>query len=142
MFTLAGKLDRPDSSTGRLNMEIGELQLARQTVAGQVLSVAKLNEATDELFDRISVNAWIRNRRMVFDEVFLSGPRSLLKGAGSLDLQSGQVMLDFTVSPARGSKDPSFLQSLALALSSAIVKVEVRGPIDNPTINSASLAEP
>jgi hypothetical protein len=142
VFTLAGKLDRPDSSTGRLNMEIGELQLARQTVAGQVLSAAKLNEASDELFDRISVNAWVRNRQMVFDEVFMSGPRSLLKGAGSLDLQSGQVMLDFTVSPARGSKDPSFLQSLALALSSAIVKVEVRGPIDNPTVNSSPTTEP
>ena len=142
VFTLAGKLDRPESSTGRLNMEIGQLQMARQTVAGQVLSAVKRKDAIDELFDRINVNAWIRNRRMVFDEVYMSGSRSLLKGAGFLDLQSRQVALDFTLTSARGGKDPSFLESLALALTSAIVKVEVRGPIDNLTINSSSATEP
>ncbi len=142
VFTLAGKLDRPESSTGRLNMEIGQLQMAQQTVAGQVLSAVKRKDAIDELFDRIHVNAWIRNRKMVFDEVYMSGARSLLKGAGSLDLQTKQIAIDFTVTSARGGKDPSFLESLALALSSAIVKVEVRGPLDNLTINSIPVNEP
>jgi hypothetical protein len=141
VFTLAGRLGQMESSLGRLHMEIGDLRLAHRTLTGKVLTAVQLTDPRDSLFDQIFVNAWIRNRQMVFDEVYMSGARSLLKGQGYLDLRTGQVHLDFTVSPGKGSKDPSFLESLALALGSTLVKVEVRGPLDNPVINSSQLQE-
>ncbi len=141
VFTLSGQLGRNESSLGRLHMEIRDLQLAKRTLTGKVLSAVKLHETTDYLFDQIFVDAWIRGNQMVFDEVYMAGARSLLKGQGNLDLRSGQVHLDFTVSPGKGTKDPSFLESLALALGSTLVKVEVRGPMDNPTIHSSGSQE-
>ena len=135
-FTAAGILGRKGSSIGRLNISITDMELARRSLLGKVLTAMQLNEPTDFIFSGMTVAAYLKESEIVFEQVYMSGRSMVLAGSGRLDLNTNEVDLDFTASGKRITSEPSFLESLAKGLGSAVVKVEVRGDVEKPDIRT------
>jgi len=135
-FTAAGILGRKGSSIGRLNISITDMELARRSLLGKVLTAMQLDEPTDFIFSGMTVAAYLKESEIVFERVYMSGRSMVLAGSGRLDLNTNEVDLDFTASGKRITSEPSFLESLAKGLGSAVVKVEVRGDVEKPDIQT------
>jgi hypothetical protein len=139
VFTAAGILGQKDSRIGRLNINIRDMELTRRSLLGKVLTTMQLNEPTDFIFSGMTVTGYLRKSQIIFEQVYMSGKSMVLAGNGKLDLDSNEVDLDFTASGKRITSEPSFLESLAKGLGSAVVKVEVRGDVEKPDITTTTL---
>jgi len=138
-FTAVGILGQKASSIGRLNASITDMELARRSLLGKVLTALQLAEPTDFIFSDMTVAAYLKESEIVFEEVYMSGKSTVLAGSGRLDLDSNEIVLDLTASGKKITSEPSFLESLAKGLGSAVVKVEVRGDIEKPDIQTKTL---
>jgi len=135
-FTAAGKLGQKASGIGRLNISITDMELAKRSLLGKVLTAMQLNNPTDFIFSGMTVAAYLKENEIVFEQVYMSGKSMVLAGSGRLDLDSNQIVLDLTASGKMITSEPSFLESLAKGLGSAVVKVEVRGDAEKPNIQT------
>jgi len=138
-FTTAGQLGQKGSGIGRLNINITDMELARRSLLGKVLTTMQLNDPTDFIFSGMTVAAYLKESEIVLEQVYMSGKSMVLAGSGQLDLDTNQIVLDLTASGKRITSEPSFLESLAKGLGSAVVKVEVRGNIEKPLIKTKTL---
>lgn len=139
VFTATGTLGQKGSGIGRLDIRITDMELARRSLLGKVLTTMQLDEPTDFIFSDMTVAAYLKEGEIVLEEVYMSGKSTVLAGSGRLDLDSNEIVLDLTASGKRITSDPSFLESLAKGLGSAVVKVEVRGDIEKPDIQTKTL---
>ncbi|HIJ71957.1 MAG TPA: hypothetical protein HPP87_11435 [Planctomycetes bacterium] len=135
-FTAAGRLGKKASSMGRLNINITDMKLARRSLLGKVLTAMQLDDPTDFIFSGMTVAAYLKESEIVFERVYMSGKSMVLAGSGRLDLESNEIVLDLNASGKRITSKPSFLESLAKGLGSAVVKVEVRGDVEKPNIQT------
>ena len=99
----------------------------------------QLDEPTDFIFSDMTVEAYLKESDIVFEQVYMSGRSMVLQGSGRLDLKKNDVDLDFTAFGKRITSEPSFLESLAKGLGSAVVKVEVHGNVEEPGIQTTTL---
>jgi len=134
-----GTLGLPNAATGRLKVNISGLKLARRSLTGKVLGALQLSDPDDYIFNDISADAYLKNNNLVFDNLYLSGRSTVLKGRGRLNLQTNQVDLVFNTFGGELTSSPSFLESLAKGLGAAVTKVEVTGHINSPTIKTTTL---
>jgi hypothetical protein len=139
VFSAAGTLDRKASSIGRLSVSVSDMALARRSLLGKVLTAMQLNKPTDFIFSDMTVEAYLKESEIVFEKVYMSGHSMVLQGSGRLDLKKNDVDLDFTAFGRRITSEPSFLESLAKGLGSAVVKVEVHGNVEEPDIQTTAL---
>jgi hypothetical protein len=139
VFSAAGTLGRDASSIGRLNVSVSNMALARRSLLGKVLTTMQLDNPTDFIFSDMTVVAYLKESEIVFEEVYMSGHSMVLQGSGRLDLENDNVDLDFTSFGKKMTSEPSFLESLAKGLGSAVVKVEVHGNVEEPDIQTTTL---
>ncbi len=137
--SVKGLLGSKDSGVGRLNVNVREMTLAKRSLLGKILTALQMNEPTDFIFSDMAIDAYIRKNKLIFERVYMSGENTVLLGSGQLDLKSNKVRLDFNAAGGEITHDPSFLESLAKGLGSAVIKVEVRGDIDDPQIDTTAL---
>ena len=136
VFSAAGTLGRKGTSIGRLNISISDMELARRSLLGKVITTMQLNDPTDFIFSGMTVAAYLKENEIVFEQVYMSGESMVLQGNGRLDLENNDIDLDFIASGKRVTSEPSFLESLAKGLGSAVVKVEVHGDVEHPNIET------
>lgn len=137
--SVKGLLGKKNSGVGRLNVNVCEMTMAKRSLLGKVLTSLQMNEPTDFIFSDMVIDAYIKGNKLIFERVYMSGQNTVLLGSGELDLKSNEVRLDFNASGGEITHNPSFLESLAKGLGSAVIKVEVRGDIDNPRIKTTTL---
>lgn len=138
-FNAVGVLGDRNSSIGRLNIAASDMTLAKRSFMGKVLASMQMTKATDYIFSDMSVEAYLKRRVIVFEQIYMSGNSMVMRGTGTLSLDTNDVDLEFSAFGGRIDPDPSFLESLAKGLGSAMVKVEVRGKFDDPTIKTTTL---
>jgi hypothetical protein len=124
---------------GRLNIGIRDMQLARRSLLGKILAAMQLNNPTDYIFSDMSVDAFVKGNDLVFQEVYMSGKSSVLLGKGIIDLKNDALDLEFSSYGSVVTSHPSFLETLARGLGSAVIKVEVYGSVDQPRIVTTPL---
>ncbi|MHC5060024.1 MAG: translocation/assembly module TamB domain-containing protein [Planctomycetota bacterium] len=137
VFSSAGTLGRKGTSIGRLNVKVRDMELARRSLLGKMVTAMQLNDPTDFIFSGMTAEAYLKKSKIVFEQVYMSGESMVMQGSGQLDLENNNVVLDFTASGKKITSDPSFLESLAKGLGSAVAKVEVRGNIEKPRIETS-----
>ncbi len=99
-----------------------------------------MNEPTDFIFSDMTVDSYIRNNDLVFENVYMSGKSLVLKGEGKLDLKANNIDLDFAAfSGQKHYIEPDFFGSLTRGLGKAVITVEVHGDIENPKITTTAL---
>jgi len=138
-FNLQGITGQDNPRMGRLNIGIRDMQLARRSLLGKILAAMQLNNPTDYIFSDMSVDAFVKGNDLVFQEVYMSGESSVLLGKGLIDLKNDTLDLEFSSYGSVMTSDPSFLETLARGLGSAVVKVEVYGSVDQPRIVTTPL---
>lgn len=136
-LNVQGYLSDMDSNIGRLSLKIKEMNLAKRSLLGKVVSAIQFSDPSDYIFSDMSVEAFVKGNELVVEEVLMSGPSTVLFGSGSLDLQSNEVKLKFNAYGSVVTPNPSFLETLARGLGSAIIQVDVSGQVDNPTIETS-----
>ena len=135
---IRGRFGDTQSHLGRLSAGITEVEVAKRSLIGKVLTALQLNQPTDYVFNRVDADAYLQGDKLVIERVYMVGPALVMEGRGQLDTERMRVSLVFTVGRTVGPES-SFIQSLATALGSAMVRVEVNGDIDEPQIATDAL---
>jgi len=139
-FAMSGLVGDIDSRIGRINIGVSDVKVTERSLAGKVLTAAKRNNPSDFVFKDMTIRSFIRRDELVFEQVLMSGSSTALRGSGKVNLDSSEIDLDFAAFGGGQAKgEPSMLESLAKGLGGAIVKVEVRGSIEEPTIKTTKL---
>ena len=138
-LNLQGIMDRADSRTGRLNIGVRDMQLARRSLLGKILAAMQLNNPTDYVFSEMSVDAFVKGSDLVLQDVYMSGESSVLLGKGIIDLKNDGLDLEFSSYGSVMTSHPSFLETLARGLGGAVIRVEVYGSVDEPRIVTTHL---
>jgi len=135
---IRGRFGDAASHLGRISAGIAEVEVTRRSIIGKVLAALQLNKPTDYLFNQVDAEAYLRGDHLLLERVYMVGPSLVMEGRGRLDLQRMSVDLVFTIGRSVGP-EPSFFRSLATAIGNAMVRVEVRGDIDDPQIATDAL---
>ena len=136
-FNVKGVLGNADSNLGRFNLGIKDMELAKRSLLGKVVTAIQFNKPTDYVFTDMSVEAFVKGSDFVVEEVLMSGPSTVLLGRGSVDFESNEVDLKFNAYGSVITSNPSFLETLARGIGSAAIQVDVKGNIDNPQIETS-----
>jgi hypothetical protein len=99
-----------------------------------------LNEPTDYTFDRMLIESYLRRDTLTIQKLDMSGKNAAFAGSGTVDTSSGQINLTLTARGRRvATARPGVLESLAEGLGGAVVRMEVTGKTDNPSIATKTL---
>lgn len=128
------------SRTGRLRLQITDMNIGKLSPLAKLLYVLKLTEPQDFAFSRMLVDSYITDNTLSFEKLDLAGRAIAFNGSGSMDLQTRDIDLVLT---ARGQRlataEPSVLQSLTEGLGQAVVRLEVTGNIYDPQVTTTTL---
>ncbi|MGA1979201.1 MAG: hypothetical protein ABSG99_01365 [Sedimentisphaerales bacterium] len=140
VLSVAGRTGESLPYIGRCRLQITDMQLGRLSPLAKLLSVLKLTEPKDFVFEQMLVDSYIEHNRLFLEQLDLSGESLAFNGSGWIDLQSRDADL---VLFARGrrlaSAEPSILQSLTEGLGHAVVRMEVTGNVYDPQVTTATL---
>lgn len=130
-----GRITGRQNRIGRCRLEITDMRAGKVSVIGKILYILRLNEPRDYAFDKMTVDSYIENNRLLIPKIDLAGPALAFNGSGEEELNSENVNIILT---ARGSrlagKGPSALQRLTEGLGQGIVQLQVAGPLENPEV--------
>jgi len=106
----------------------------------KVLCVLRLTEPQDYAFDEMIVDSYLKDDKIMFELMDLSGQAIAFKGSGEMSLPDRSIDLVFL---ARGSRlaqaEPSVFGSLTESLGSAVVRVDVTGDLYDPQVTTKTL---
>jgi hypothetical protein len=135
-LNLSGTIGDIESNTGRLTASVNDMKIAKRSLLGKMVTALQLNNPTDFKFNDLTVDAYIRGKKLFFEKLYISGKGIVLQGKGNLDLESDIVDLDFTASGRKITSNPSMLESLAKSLGPTMVKVKIYGPTKTAQVNT------
>lgn len=125
---------------GRCRLTITDMRVGKLSPLAKMLYVLKLTRPKDFAFDRMVVDSYLQDSRILLKRIDLSGQAVAFTGSGWMDLKSDRINL---ILFARGRRlaeaEPSIFQSLTESLGSAVVRIEVTGDINDPTIRTKTL---
>jgi hypothetical protein len=125
------------SRIGICRLAISEMQVGRLSPLGKLLYVLKLTEPRDFAFSQMLVNSYIKQDRLFFRKLDLSGRALAFYGSGQMNLRDSSIDLTLIARGARlATADPSVLQSLTEGLGQAVVQLQVTGNFDAPQVTT------
>jgi hypothetical protein len=137
---------RPDAGgnaharIGRCRLTISNMHVGKLSLLARLMSVLQLTEPGDCVFDRMLADSYIKDNKLFFEYLDLSGNAVAFRGSGSIDLQTEQLDL---VLFARGHRlaatKPSIFQSLTDTLGYSVVRMDVNGTLDDPKVTTTTL---
>ena len=134
-LSIVGSLIDDNIRLGRFRAKITDMQAGRISPIANILAVLNLTEPSDYAFDQMTVDAYIQDNKMFLRQVDLSGKAVAFNGSGWLDLKTDDIKMTLMARGRRlASANPSIWQSLTEGLGRAVVRVEVKGKIDNPQV--------
>lgn len=135
-LSLSGTLGDIKSNTGRLTVSANDMKIAKRSLLGKMVIALQLSIPTDFKFNDLTMDAYIRGKKLFFEKLYISGKDIVLQGKGNLDLESDIIDLDFTASGRKITSNPSMLESLAKGLGPTMVKVKIYGPTKTAQIST------
>ncbi len=137
---VVGRMSDSFLDIGHCRLDITHMQVGRLSPFAKLLAVLNLTEPTDHAFDKMLVDSYIKNNRVYFRKLDLSGESLAFSGSGWMDLSERDVNLTLT---ARGHRlataSPSILRSLTEGLGQAVVRIDITGTVDDPQIKTTTL---
>ena len=130
-FGLTGIFGNQESKIGRLNFGISDMEFAKRSVLGKVITASQLGNPTDYIFSDLIAESYLRKNSLFFDKIELSGSSMQMRGDGDINLVNGGINIDFTAYGKKSLK-PSFLETISRGLGPAFAKVKVRGTFEKP----------
>lgn len=120
---------------GRCRLKIIDMEVGKLSPLAKLLTVLNLTDPGDYAFDQMLVDAYIQDDMVYFRQIDLSGKSLAFNGSGWLDLKTDEINLTLAGRGRRlATKKPSILGSLTEGLGRAVVRVEVKGKVNDPQI--------
>ncbi len=138
-MTVSGYADQPNARTGRVKIRVSDITFADESLPGRVVSAVKTRKPVKFRFTDIKIDSHIKNDRLVFDDLFMYNESLVLKGKGNYHLGKNSLDVTFAAFGNEMTREPEMLESLIRGLGPGIVKVDVRGKIDDPQIKTEKL---
>ncbi|MHC4641144.1 MAG: hypothetical protein ACYS32_05820, partial [Planctomycetota bacterium] len=139
-LSLTAGIGARSSHLGRCRLIITDMYVGKPSPLAKLLYVLQLTDSEDFVFQRMFVDSYIKNDRLLFEKFDLSGESLAFNGAGSMDLEAKEVDLTLTVRGKRlADTEPSVLQSLAENIGSGVVRMEVTGNAYDPDVKIKTL---
>jgi hypothetical protein len=137
---LDGQFAERETMMGSCKLNITDMKVGKLSVFSKIFLFLQLNIPADYAFERMIVDSFVKGDKILISNLDISGSNLAFKGGGSIDTDDKQI--DLTLY-ARGERlarvGPNLLQSLTDTLGKAVLKVEVKGDYDNPTISRKAL---
>jgi hypothetical protein len=128
------------SRLGRCRVTITDMHVGKLSPLARLLYVLNLTEPKDSVFERMLIDSYIKNDRVLLENFDLAGQAIAFNGSGSMDLKSRDVDLILTVRGDRlADAEPSVLQSLAENIGGGVVRMEVTGSVYDPQVEIKAL---
>ncbi len=132
---LSGLLGKKESFLGTCNIEVVNMKLGQTSPIAKILSLLSLNKPTDHIFEKMSFDGYIKDGRLLFEFIELSGKSLTLAGSGWLDITDKSLNLELNIRGPRVLEiKPDILASLGNVISSGVLKVRVTGNAYEPDI--------
>lgn len=136
---ISGILGKKESRIGRISIGIKDMAFARRSLLGKLVTAVQLDDPTDFIFNEIKAESYLQSNTIELEEVRMVGPSTVLLGKGKIDMQNQMIELRLTAYGKVATSKPSFFETLARGLGSAVIQVDVTGDIENPIITSNTL---
>lgn len=136
---ISGILGKKESRIGRMSIGIRDMAFARRSLLGKLVTAAQLDDPTDFIFNEIKVESYLKSNTIDLEEVRMVGPSTVLLGSGKIDTQNRKIDLRLTAYGKDATSKPSFFETLARGLGSAVIQVDIKGDIENPDIDPTTL---
>jgi len=136
---ISGILGKKDSTIGRISVGIKDMAFARRSLLGKIVTTVRLGDPTDFIFNEITAESYLKGSTIDLAKVQMFGPSTVLLGSGKLNMENRQIDLGLTAYGREKTLKPSFFETLARGLGSAVMQVEVKGDIEDPTVAETAL---
>lgn len=139
-LSITGKFNDSVSRIGRCRLLITDMKASKRSTVGKVLHELEVTEAKDFAFRQMLVDSYIKADLLLIKNVDLSGESLALSGSGRLNLKNQNINVTLT---ARGKRfanaKPTIFQSLTEGLGEGVVRIDVSGNFNHPSIKTKSL---
>ena len=139
-LSLGARVGKTSSRLGSCQVLVTDMQVGKVSPLANLLSVLRLSEPTDYMFERMLVDSYIRQDRLLIRTFDMAGRNVAFAGSGTMDLPTEEMNLLLT---ARGRRvavaEPSLLESLTEGLGVAVVRMEVTGKAGDPHVETKTL---
>ena len=143
---MTGTVDRPASRRGAGFLRISEAKLYKLPILLGALQVVFLTLPGDSAFTDGEVRYEIRGQKLIFREIYLTGPGLSLLGSGSMDLKTDKMHLTFlTAPPGRLGRighlrsKANLAEEMLRVFVRKLVEFEVTGTPDKPRMRTIPL---
>jgi hypothetical protein len=137
---LEGAIREAAEPDGRLAVNITEMRLGRQSILGKMLTAVQLKEPRSYIFSGVDVNAAVHGKQIFCERIRITGEPLIFYGSGNLDLARQQMDLELVgINQIFGNED-AIINMLARGFGSAIWKIQVKGTIQDPVIDTVYLS--
>ncbi|MCK5114519.1 MAG: hypothetical protein KAR11_07145, partial [Phycisphaerae bacterium] len=119
---------------------ISKAEMFEVPVVLGLLNVIYLSVPGDSAFNSGLVNYHLKNDKLQFNEIFLTGKTLSILGAGSLNLKTDELALRFlTGPPGKMPRLSELAEDILRALSKELVEIRVTGTTKNPKMETVAL---
>ncbi len=126
-------LSPDDPRIGRCMFTVKNMQVGRVSPLAKLLLALSMTDTSEYAFHTMTVNSYIQDDTLHIAQLDLSGKSVAFKGSGTIDLTT--EMLDLLLI-ARGKLNPSAMESLTEGLFGTVMRVGVKGTLDDPQIKT------
>ncbi len=125
---------------GKCKFTIKNMKVGKLSPLTKILCFLQLSPA-DFAFDKMLIDSYIMDNKLIFDHLDLSGKTLALEGTGSMNLLDHNVDIElFARGPRKMiSEKPSILQSLTNSLGTTVLRMKVTGNVLDPDIKKTTL---
>lgn len=132
---VAGRLNDISSYLGTCRIEVTDMQVGKLSLIGKMLSLLKLTEPGDYIFDRMFFDAYIKDGKLNFETLEISGAAVTFTGKGWLNMISKRTELTLAArGPRIAAMKEDIIGSLTTAISPGVLQVLVTGSAYEPKI--------
>jgi hypothetical protein len=128
------------SRHGSFRVRIHNMRIGKLSPLHKVLCVLRLTEPQDYAFEQMIIDSYLKEDKVLFELIDLSGPAVAFKGSGQMSLPDKSLDLVFLArGPRVAQAEPSVFDSLTETLGSAVVRIEVKGNLYDPRVTMTTL---
>ncbi len=139
-LSIVAPLGRDKQRIGRCTFTVSKMQVGKVSPLATLLAALSLTEKSDYAFHSMTVNSYIQGETLHIEQFDLAGESVAFKGNGTISLPTESLNL---LLEARGTSDkrlassnPTPLQSLTEGLFGTVMRVSVKGTLDDPEIKT------
>jgi hypothetical protein len=137
---LEGAIREAAEPAGRLDVKITDMRLGRQSILGKMLTAVQLKEPRSYIFNGIEMNAAVQGKQLFCERIRITGEPLIFYGSGNLDLAQQQMDFELVGINQIFGNDDAIINMLARGFGSAIWKIQVKGTIKDPVIDTVYLS--